>query len=174
MGMSLSGGLTLKYLRTSLGGGLTDNIPTADVGALLTFRLTEHAIPTKFGAVWQNAGAKAELGGEADPVASPLRFGVAHTVMENQQAWTTISVETVKVLTRRDAAVHAGLEQVWKPQANLGVAVRAGYRFGVDLPGLSGGMGIRWSRFVLDYAIARVGALGMVQRAGMRVIWKSR
>ncbi len=172
MGTSLSAGLTLKYLRTSLGGDLRGQASTADLGMLFTARLMENFLPTRVGAVWQNAGARIKLGSKADPVANPLRLGVAQTMMENRQAWTTMSLEAVKILTRRDTALHLGLEQVWKPQAGMGVAVRAGYRFGVDLPGLSGGVGIRWSRFVLDYAVARLGKLGAVQRASLRVRWK--
>ena len=171
---SASGGLTVKYLHTTLGGELKDQIPTADLGVWLKVPVVAGWWPTQVGAVWQNMGARVKLGDEVDLVASPLRLGVAQLVVENRQAWTTIILEAVKVVTRQDTALHVGLEQVWKPQTSLGVAVRAGYRSGIDLPGLSGGVGIRWSRFVLDYAIARVGALGMVQRVGMRVRWQGK
>jgi len=166
---SLGAGFTVKYLWTRMGGGMSGRIPAVDAGSMMLVPFSEGLPPLRVGVAWRNMGARVKLGDETDPVASPVHFGVAQTVMESGETWTTATVECVKLLTRAEVEVHAGAEQVWKPSGSVGIAVRAGYRFNVDLPGPSGGLGVRWDRFVLDYSLSQVGELGLVKRAGLRV-----
>jgi len=166
---SLSAGLTLKYLWTKVGGGLSGQTPTADLGVLALVPFSGGMQPLRLGAGWRNMGGQVKLGSEADPVASPIHLGVAQTYMESRETWTTATVEGVKLMTRSEVEIHAGAEQVWKPAGSVGIALRAGYRFNVDLPGLSGGLGVRWDKFVLDYSLAQIGELGLIQRMGLRV-----
>lgn len=170
--LAVSGGVTAKYLRTSLGGGLTGRSPTIDLGGMLTIPVLDGPFPLRVGAAWQNAGARIAIGEESDRVASPIHIAIAQSVLESPMAWTTATVEGIRWLSRPGVEWHAGVEQVWKPGASTGLALRAGYRIGADLPGLSGGLGIRWNRFVFDYSLARLGELGMVHRVGLRVRWE--
>ncbi len=174
MGTSLSAGLTIKYLHTSLGEDMDGDVPAADVGILFAIPLMEGAYPTRVGIAWQNAGAVVNLGSEADPVASPIRAGIAQVIGRNPKTWTTLSFEGIKMMHHDEIELHGGLEQVWKPGRNIGVAVRVGYRYGADLPGPSGGIGVRIGFTVLDYAIGQIGDLGMVQRASLRMRWGQR
>ncbi len=161
--LSMSGGVTLKYLYTTLGRDTSDGVFSVDAGIMLRLPVIIQQSPLRLGAAWQNAGARVKLGSVVDPVASPIRFGLAQSVRESAQTWTTLSVDTVKLVSREKMELHMGAEQMWKPREGAGIALRAGYRSGVDLRGVNGGIGVLWRSLALDYSIAQLGNLGMVQ-----------
>jgi len=167
--VNVSGGLTVKYLWTKLGGGLNARTPAVDLGLLASLPFPGAPLPTRLGVSWQNMGGQVKYGKEADPVASPVRVGIAQTIPENSGAWLTATVEGVRYLARNEVEMHMGIEQVFKPAGSVGLAVRCGYRMNTDLPGVSAGAGIRWSNFILDYGMAQLGVLGFVHRVGLRI-----
>lgn len=165
-GLSVSAGMTVKFLRTSPGDGTVVWTPAADLATLAAVPVAGGAVPLRVGIAWQNAGAR--FGAGSAPVASPVRLGLAQTLREGPGTWTTFTVEALRFAARSRIESGAGVEQVWRG-AVVGLAARAGYRVNVDLPGPTAGIGIRWNRFVLDYGLATLAELGFVHRVTLRV-----
>jgi hypothetical protein len=166
---SVTAGVSLKALRSDLGQDAAGSGGTADLGLLAGVPALPDQPALRLGAAALNAAGRVRRGGRAERVASPWRLGIAQTVVEGPATWTTATLDVQGSTRARGMEVHAGAEQAVKSGRGIGLALRLGYRAGADLPGPAAGLGVRWGRFVFDYAAALVRDLGVAHRAGLRV-----
>lgn len=167
--IGVGAGITANYLRTSIASSFSDNVPAVNIGAMAAIPVMQGQPAMRVGVVWKSIGTTTDLGTESDPVLSPIRLGIAQSVIESSNTWTTASIDVEKVVTRKEIRVFVGGEQALKTRGAIGVALRAGYRIGVDLPGVTAGLGAKWTRFVFDYGMSQVGELGLIHRVSLRM-----
>ena len=154
-GDRLSLGGSLKFVHTSF-TGLSDNAMAVDFGALVRTPVEN----LTFGAAMRN------LGTNIGPDSMPLTFkgGVAYKLF-GQKLLLASDVNWLE--TERRAYVSLGTEFWVTPN----LAVRGGYQFGhgadqlqSQYVGLGVGMGLKFSRFSMDYAFLPYGDLGNTHR----------
>ena len=154
-GENFSLGGDLKYVHTSI-GSLSENAMAVDVGGLLRTPIENLTV----GAAMRN------LGTAIGPDSMPLTFkgGVAYKLF-GQKLLLASDINWLE--TERLAYWSLGTEFWISPN----LAVRGGYEFGhgadqlqSQLVGLGVGLGIKFSRFTMDYAFLPYGDLGNTHR----------
>lgn len=160
-GEVVSGGATLKYVRTAL-DTLKENAMAVDAGLLSRTPVENMTL----GVTMRNFGTN------IGPDSMPLTFkgGVAYRALEKKLLVTS----DVDWLTTERRGYFAVGGEYW---VSRNLAARAGYQFGhgsdqaqSKLVGLGAGLGLKFGRFKLDYAFQPYGDLGNTHRVtlGMR------
>jgi hypothetical protein len=148
-------GGNLKYVHTSF-SSLSENAMAVDVGGLLRTPVENLTV----GAAMRN------LGSDIGPDSMPLTFkgGVAYKLF-GQKLLLASDIDWLE--TERLAYWSLGAEFWVSPN----LAVRGGYEFGhgadqlqSQLVGLGVGLGVKFSRFTMDYAFMPYGDLGNTHR----------
>lgn len=159
---SLSVGAGAKYIRQSL-----DDVAAAgfalDLGAL-------YAVPEiprlTLGLAVQNMGPPVKFQGDRENLPLHVRAGIAYGF----QAAGQEVVAAFDATKERSAGteVHAGAETV---VARM-MAIRLGYNSSNAAGiGLTAGLGWSWKNFLVDYALAPFGDLGLAHRLSVTVRW---
>ncbi|MFA6583655.1 MAG: PorV/PorQ family protein [Elusimicrobiaceae bacterium] len=152
-------GFSGKAIRESLAGHSATGF-AADGGALYTMS------NLRLGASVRNVGSSIKLYEDAFPLPLTIRGGAAY----NFGGWL-VSAEAEKP---RDGkmALKAGTELVMDFMSENAFSLRAGYVSGRDEntgPGFTGGVGIRFSKLMFDYAFSPFGDLGNSHRFSLVV-----
>ena len=155
LGDSLSLGGSLKYVHVSL-NGLSENAMAADFGGLLRTPVENLTV----------GAALLNLGTNIGPDSMPLTFkGGAAYKMFGSKLLLASDVDWLE--TERVAYWSLGAEYWVCPN----LAVRGGYQFGhgadqlqSEFVGLGIGLGLKFSRFTMDYAFLPYGDLGNTHR----------
>jgi len=144
-GINHFGGLSGKFIRSSLVEQYSDHAFTADVGYLVN----SPELGLSFGVSALNVSGQLRYAEEGDPLPTHIRYGVAYQGgAPNQHAFTLAA----------DGEWHAHEDRL---HANAGIeyfllrnyGFRVGYQFLRDTVGLTAGFGLRWrSRILIDYA----------------------
>ncbi len=141
---NVSFGATLKYLYEGLYSdeatgwgfdfGLNYNSPISGLNAA---------------AIIKNIGSMNQLKNEKTKLPTELRIGPAYklSLLQDKFAITT-AVELQKYTSTNDTHVNFGLEVLYD---NL-IALRGGYQSGYESKNFTGGFGLIWGNFGLDYA----------------------
>ena len=137
-------GATVKYLYE----GLFNDEST---GYGLDFGLN-YLTPVKgltASAVLKNIGSMGKLRVESTKLPSELRFGGAYNFgLESSRLDFVVAAEFQKYLETDDIHFDAGGEIIY----NQAFAARVGYQSGYESRDFTGGVGIMWGNFRLDYA----------------------
>jgi hypothetical protein len=153
----LSLGVNVKYIRETLDSYFTYNAAAADVGAL--YQTPIDKLTAGFSV--QNLGTK--IG--PDPLPMLVKTGAAYKVSSP----FTLAMDGDWYPVDQRAFLDVGAE-VW---LHPSLALRGGYKFGQaqdelgGAAGLSGGAGLKFGRFTLDYAFVPFGDMGNTQRMTM-------
>lgn len=139
---SLGLGLALKLLSSTLAEEASATAVAVDLGALLA--VSEQLT---VGVVLQNAGTEIKYREEGDPLPMTARLGAGYQVSLAEDHAGLLAVDLVKP-NDRDFGVHAGAEY-WYDGF---LALRAGYKAGYDLEGLTAGLGVHYQFLQFDYA----------------------
>lgn len=158
-GFSLGLSLKMYYLKIftdeALGIG-------GDLGILWHWKKTGF----RFGAVLQNVGKTADLRNEPVPLPLTARAGLSYAINGFGGAWI-FSLDGVK---QRDFPLHlhAGMEFGWES----GIFFRLGFQTGYHTRDITGGVGMAWNRYRLDYTyIPLAGGLGDSHRVSIGIAW---
>jgi long-subunit fatty acid transport protein len=150
-GEIVSGGATLKYVRTAL-DSLKENAMAVDAGLLSRTPLENMTA----GVAMRNFGSN--IGPDSMPLT--LLGGVAYKAFEKK---LLLASDLDWLATERRAYFSVGAEYWVSPN----LAARAGYQFGHGsdqlqsrVVGLGVGMGLKFNRFTMDYAFQPYGDLG--------------
>ena len=137
-------GVTIKYLYE----GLFNDEST---GYGLDFGLN-YITPVKgltASAVIKNIGSMGKLRVESTKLPSELRFGGAYNFgLESSKLDFVLAAEFQKYLETDDIHINTGGEIIY----NQVFAARVGYQSGYESRDFTGGVGIMWGNFRLDYA----------------------
>jgi hypothetical protein len=137
-------GATIKYLYE----GLFNDEST---GYGLDFGLN-YITPVKgltASAVIKNIGSMGKLRVESTKLPSELRFGGAYNIgLESSKLDFVLAAEFQKYLETDDIHINTGGEIIY----NQVFAARVGYQSGYESRDFTGGVGIMWGNFRLDYA----------------------
>jgi TolB-like protein len=166
----VSAGGAVKGLRTELLDGRASTAVALDLGAQV--RLLKLV---KAGVAISNLGTRLKYLDHPVDLPTVLRAGLA-------AGWRLGSVERGSVvialadveqaLWQSQRFFHAGAEYRWREM----ISVRAGTRFGEKAEAgiLAGGVGVKWSRYRLDYSIQSGGAFELPQTLSVTVQWPGR
>ncbi|MBI4376508.1 MAG: PorV/PorQ family protein [Elusimicrobia bacterium] len=153
--LSHSIGAAAKFIRSTLVEQYHANALAADLGYLAECR----ELGLSAGAVAQHFGQKMRFIDEADPLPATLRTGLAL-----RRAWAQgqflAAGDAQYLLHEKQIQGLLGLEYQWQGR----FAGRAGYRLQDGAPGLTLGFGLRWERFLIDYAWEMAEALSHSHR----------
>jgi hypothetical protein len=154
-GDRLALGGTLKYVRTAL-DNLKENAMAVDAGAILRTGVDDLTV----GATMRNLGSN--IGPDSMPLS--LKGGVAYKMLSRR---LLLDSDFNWVATERRAYWSFGTEFWVSPN----LAVRGGYELGHGADqlqsravGLGVGLGLKFSRFTMDYAFLPYGDLGNTHR----------
>ena len=156
-GNSLAFGMNAKFLREQIADE-TGNGVAFDLGGLYTFS----DMPLSIGVNAQHAGPRVTFIEEAFGLPFTLRVGVAYRL------WNNALVLTSDIIRPSDNDIAVGVGAGYTI-ANI-LQLRTGYNYqigGNDLgavSGLTGGFGLTFLRFHLDYALVPFGVLGLTHR----------
>lgn len=156
----VSGGATLKYVRTSL-DTQRENAMAVDAGLLSRTPIEDMTM----GVTMRNFGTN------IGPDSMPLTFkgGVAYQALGKK----LLAAADVDWLTTERRGYFSVGGEYW---VSRNLAARAGYQFGhgadqlqSKLVGLGAGLGLKFDRFTLDYAFQPYGDLGNTHRVTLGV-----
>lgn len=173
---TVSWGISASVVRESLGDASATGF-VSDIG----FLLQDVGSPARIGLAVQNIGPKVKFKDEQSDMPAALRGGIS--VFQPKDggvplvpAGSLLSFEAHKPF-RGEATLRGGVEFAL---AGI-VQLRAGYRHAFTktelgsksgiLDGLSTGLGVSFSDFRLDYALASQGELGLEHRAAIVFRW---
>ena len=158
--LSLGGGI--KYVKEDLGDSAA-HAWGADLGAL--YVPDGELKGLTLGAAVQNLGAGAKFNYAVEPLPLNMRTGIAYAF-----SWLktddTASLDLTKSLGDY-LRLHVGLETVLLKT----LALRLGYESSQIGGGVSGGLGIHWDQWAIDYAFVPMGELGFVNQASLSLHW---
>jgi len=138
---ALEGGVTLKYLYEKI---FVESSSGYAVDLGVNYR-TEGA-PFSVGLVVQNLGSMNELSAESIKLPTTVRVGVQYLLMTEPERTLRVAVDVVKT-TDTDVHANVGAEFLFKQN----IFLRAGYQSGFDHKSFSGGLGLIFHRYQLDY-----------------------
>lgn len=163
----LSGGATVKFLRESLGDA-SSNGAAADIGVVYQGNVERS---WNVGASLLNAGIASKFSEAAVKLPLTLRVGASGQPFSQ---WL-FSADFVK---RNDTSGEADVGAEVTPKRFF--SIRVGYRYAMKSPDLggianfSGGAGLRFKTFSLDYALVPLGDLGLTHRVSLNFRFKTR
>jgi hypothetical protein len=155
----LSAGVSARYISSKI----IDSASTFALGAGAQYRASSEL---RLGAALDNLGPGLSFGGSSDPLPFAFRAGSSYLL-------TPALFGELDLVFERDRSPSARLGFDWAVYAEreTGVDLRAGYDTGAALVdgfgGASFGLGVRWSTWRFDYALAPRGELGLAHRLGI-------
>lgn len=141
----------------------------ADIGAL--WRTPFRTLSA--GLVVQNLGGSVKFVNESDPLPLNIKLGFGYKWVFGEKNLLNAALD-LNLPRDNDAMVGAGAEYVRKFKWDISCAARAGYKTVSQeklggLSGLTGGFGVRWKEFGLDFAWVPYGDLGDTYRYSLMV-----
>jgi hypothetical protein len=137
-----------------------------NVGAMYTMMESQF----RLGAAVRNLGTKFDFAGSEEEQTMTFAGGVSYVTLEDQIPNVDVMVGADLLLPKdRDMAAAFGGE-VWLYKM---LALRAGYKTGVDVGNMSFGAGFKYSDFELDYAYTDHDALDTTHRISLSMAFGS-
>ena len=177
----LRAGINIKYLSSRL-DDVNATALAADAGIQLNFG-GDYGL--KMGLAVQNAGTEMKFVNEGDPMPFNIRLGASYLLNlsdDLNSEWNrffdldhnVMFIAEANYLNDSEISGNFGMEYKRIYQNSSAFALRAGYLTnirGLDNTGLTLGLGIAYSNFVIDYAFVPYGELGNTQRVtvGLRL-----
>jgi len=105
------------------------------------------------GAMVANLGGMKDLRNDKTTLPALLRIGPAYTIeLENAKSRVTVAADLLHVFPEKHSYLNVGGEFLF----NHVLAARLGYQFGSEGRGFSGGIGLEYDIFLVDYAYAPI------------------
>ncbi len=149
-------GGAVKYLSSQLAETQSASTVGLDLGS--TVDVTQRF---RLGAAAQNLGASLKYGDEKSKVTQTIRAGFSYLLVPARNQ-TTLLVDFPYLINESRMGATLGVETIVGP-----IALRGGYRTGVDLGGLSLGAGFALNRLSIDYAFGLVQELQSSHRVSL-------
>lgn len=159
----LSLGGDVKYVKEALGDNSSAHTWGADLGALYVPGGELKGLSLGFAV--QNMGAGARFNSALEPLPFNTRLGAAYS-FPWAETKNTASLDMTKSLGNY-LRLHAGVETLFFNT----LALRAGYESIQIGGGFSGGLGVYWDPWTIDYAFVPMGELGLVNQASLSLHW---
>lgn len=141
---NVSAGVTARYLYEGL---YTDE--AAGWGFDFGFNYDSPVQGLTASAVIKNLGTMSKLKNEKTKLPSELRIGPAYNFnFYGDKFSITAAAEFQKYLPTNDSHLNLGIELLYDRL----IALRGGYQSGYQTKGFTGGFGLMWGKFDLDYA----------------------
>jgi len=147
----LSVGITGKYFSSTLVGKYSGSALAADAG--LIYDLSNIILPDlMLGISLQNIGTKLKYISAEEPLPMTLRVGLGHKCVLEDRSVLSTGVEVDNIIGER-AFFNFGVEYFFQDSLFL----RAGYKAGYDLGGLTLGLGFKYDSLQIDYGMGFLG-----------------
>jgi hypothetical protein len=154
----LAAGVNVKYLQSTIAETQSARTASADVGVLYDVPLVKGV---SVGASAQNLFGGLKYNDVEDPLPGQLRAGaVWDRPLGNDALLLAADIVKPRELSAR---YNAGIEYTCRGM----LVLRAGYKFGYDIDGMTAGFGMTVDHYTLDYGFAMRGELGNNHRVSL-------
>ena len=153
-------GINAKYISSKLKDSATAF--AGDIGCMYRFNEDKAAL----GLVVQNIGTKMKFEDEEEKLPMNIKLGGAYNIRKNWLAAVDINAPTDD-----EISFGAGTEYIYNLNNEINISGRAGYSTALKdtggLNGITGGLGVEYSSYALDYAFVPFGDLGDTHRISL-------